>query len=92
MYERSERTCPEAPADPDCPGHWERRRVKRDGYVRFQGQARFLSEALAHELTGWVEVDEDTWQIWFGPVHVALFDARRGEIRPLVAATAGRRS
>ena len=91
LYERSERNCPEAVADPEYPGHWERRRVKRNGYVKFRGQLRFLSEALAGELTGWVEVDEDAWQIWFGPIEVALFDARREEIRSLGARTAGRR-
>ena len=74
LYEWSERNCPEAAADPEYPGHWERRRVKRGGYVKFQGQLRFLSEALAGELTGWVEADEDAWQIWFG-------DSRGGPVR-----------
>ena len=59
------------------------RRVKKDGYVRFQGQAHFLSEALAKELTGWVEVDEGAWEVWCGPVELALCDARKGRIRPL---------
>ena len=92
VYERSGRSCPEELADPDYPGHWERRRVKKDGYVRFQGRAHFLSEALAKQLTGWVEVDEGAWEVWFGPVELALFDASQAKLRPLGAKTAGRRS
>jgi len=39
-----------------------------DGRVKFHGRMYFLSEALAGEITGWVEVDQDIWQIWFGVV------------------------
>jgi hypothetical protein len=49
--------------------------VRHDGSVKFQGREYFLSEALSGETTGWVEADEDIWQIWFGPVEVALYDA-----------------
>jgi len=41
--------------------------VRKDGRVKFQGRIYFLSEALAGETTGWVEVDEDIWRIGFGP-------------------------
>ena len=57
--------------------------MRSDGSVKFQGRTRFLGEALAGELTGWVEADEDSWQIWFGPAELAIFDASAGAIWPL---------
>ena len=83
QYAASQRRYPQKLEDPEYPGHWERRRVRSDGGVKFQGRTRFLSEALAGELVGWVEVAEDIWQIWFGPAEVAIFDADAGEIWPL---------
>lgn len=74
---------PAESADPDYPGHWERRRVRHDGRVQFQGWKYFLSEALARESVGLIEVDEDVWQLWFGPVEIALFDAANRELWPL---------
>ena len=80
VYEPAERSYPRKLEDPEYPGHWERRRVRKDGYVKFRGSKRFLGEALAGELTGWVETDEDIWQIWFGPAELAIFDASAGAI------------
>jgi type I restriction enzyme M protein len=57
----------------------------------YQGRMYFLSEALASETTGWVEVDEDIWQIWFGPVEVALYDAVDRTLWPLGSAVSGPR-
>ncbi len=90
-YEPAARAYPKQLPEPEYPGHWERRRVRRDGGVKFQGRMYFLGEALAGELTGWVEVDEAIWQIWFGPVEVALYDAVNETLWPLGAAISGPR-
>ncbi len=82
-YEESTREYPKELLDPEYPGWWERRRVRHDGRVKFRGEKYFLSEALRGELVGLVEVEEDVWQIWFGPVEVALFDAANRELWPL---------
>jgi hypothetical protein len=65
--------------------------VRHDGSVKFQGREYFLSEALRGETTGWVEVEEDIWQIWFGPVEVALYDAAGRTLWPLGSAISGPR-
>lgn len=91
VYQAASRRHPKRIPEPEYPGHWERRRVRRDGSVKFQGKMYFLSEALAGELTGWVEVDEAIWQIWFGPVEVALYDALNETLWPLAAAASGPR-
>ncbi len=90
-YEPAAREYPRQLADPEYPGHWERRRVRHDGGVKFQGEQYFLSEALAGELVGWVEVEEALWQIWFGPLEIALYDAAHRELWPLGAAACGPR-
>ena len=90
-YEASSREYSKQIPEPEYPGYWERRRVRQDGSVKFQGGMYFLSEALAGELTGWVEVDEAIWQIWFGPLEVALYDAANRTLWPLGAAVSGPR-
>jgi len=91
MYAAAERSYPTQIPEPEYAGHWELRRVRKDGHVKFQGRMYFLSEALAGETTGWVEVDEDIWQIWFGPVEVALYDAAARTLWPLGSAVSGPR-
>lgn len=91
VYQRAPRAYPKQVPEPEYPGHWERRRVRRDGSVKFQGREYFLSEALIGETTGWVEVEEAIWQIWFGPVEVALYDALGRTLWPLGSALSGPR-
>jgi hypothetical protein len=91
LYETAQRPYPKQVPEPEYPGHWERRRVRHDGSVKFQGSEYFLSEALSGETTGWVEADEDIWQIWFGPVEVALYDAAERTLWPLGSTLSGPR-
>lgn len=91
FYAPATRAYPSELADLDYPGHWERRRVRHDGRIKFLGKKYFLSEALARELVGLVEVDEAIWQIWFGPVELALFDAANHVLWPLGSVVSGPR-
>lgn len=91
FYQAAAKPYPKQVPEPDYPGHWEQRRVRRDGSVKFQGEMYFLSEALAGERTGWVEVEEAIWQIWFGPVEVAIYDALSRSLWPIGGAVSGPR-
>lgn len=71
VFARSGREYPERVPDPEYPLYWERRRVRRDGSLKFQGRQPHLSEALAGEAVGLVEVEEELWQIWFCDVQAA---------------------
>ena len=53
LFARSARAYPERVPDPEYPAHWERRRVRRDGSLKFQGRQPHLSAALAGEEVGW---------------------------------------
>ena len=77
-HARSAREYPERVPDPEYPLHWERRRVRRDGSLKFQGRQPHLSEALAGEAVGLVE--EELWQIWFCDYNVAVLDAAQGKL------------
>lgn len=52
----------------DYPAHFERRQVRRDGCMKWQGRLVFVSEVLAHEPVGLEETDEGVWSIYFGPL------------------------
>lgn len=80
VYVRSGRAYPARLPDPEYPGHWERRRVRRDGRMKFQGHQRYLSEALAGEVVGLVEVEEERWQVWFCNFAVAVLDMAQGKL------------
>ena len=77
-HARSAREYPERVPDPEYPLHWERRRVRRDGSLKFQGRQPHLSEALAGEAVGLVE--EELWQIWFCDYKVAVLDTAQGKL------------
>jgi hypothetical protein len=38
LYETAQRPYPKQVSEPEYPGHWERRRVRHDGSVKFQGR------------------------------------------------------
>ena len=80
FFARSAREYPERVPDPEYPLYWERRRVRRDGSLKFQGRQPHLSEALAGEAVGLVEVEEQLWQIWFCDYKVAVWDAAQGKL------------
>lgn len=57
------------------------RRVRRSGEIKWQNRTLYLSQALAGERVGLERVGPDTWRVYFGPVELALLDARRRKLR-----------
>ncbi len=49
--------------------------MRRDGSLKSQGRQPYLSEALAGEAVGLVEVKEELWQIWFCDYNVDVLGA-----------------
>ena len=56
--------------------------MRRDGYIKWQGQPLFLSEVLSTELVGLEEVDDGIWSIHFGSKQLARFDERDRRLEP----------
>ncbi len=56
------------------------RRVRSNGQIRWRGQMVFISEVLIGELVGLLETGDGTWDLYFGPVALALWDDRRNSL------------
>ena len=62
-------------------GHYEVRRVRSDGQIKWQGLELFISEALVGERVGLEETDDGIWSLYFGLLLLARFDERDRRLR-----------
>src|SRR5512136_1080145 len=82
-YRRSARRYTDHPAPAAYPRHYEIRRVKSTGIVRWRNRAWYLSAALRGMAVGLTEVDEARWAVYFGALLLGYFDARTpGSLQP----------
>lgn len=81
IYTPSSRPYPKRLEAMEYPGHFEIRRVRRDGTIRWQGEFLFLSETLRGERVGLEEIDDGIWSLFFGRHLLGRFDEREREIR-----------
>lgn len=75
-YEPSLRPYPERLPEPEYPGHFEVRHVRRGGEILFRKRDVFVSETLAHEEVALEEVEDGVWAIWFYDLEIARLDER----------------
>lgn len=80
LYQASLRPFPEKIEEPVYPGHFELRRVRSGGEIKWRGQHHFLSEVLAGKLVGFEEVEDDLWSIHFGKALLGRFETRTGRM------------
>lgn len=76
VYEPSPRAYPRRVPEVTYPGHFEVRRVRSDGRIRWQGRFLFISEVLIGERVGLEEVDDGIWSLHFASLQLARFDER----------------
>lgn len=74
VYVPSQRTYPDTLPEVEYPARMAPRRVRHDGYVKWQGEQIFLSEALRGELVGWDPLDERLWIVYFLQLPLAIWD------------------
>jgi transposase InsO family protein len=79
-YRRSGRAYPTTLAEVEYPGHFEVRRVRSTGEIKWQGACVYLSEALVGELVGLDAVSDRHWKIAFGPIELGLFDTHTRQL------------
>jgi len=79
-YASSPRPMPERLPEPSYPGHFEVRRVRPNGCMKWRGQERFLSEVLAGESVGLEEVDDDVWSLYLGRFWLARLRGSTGAV------------
>ncbi len=76
FYVASRRQFPSRIEDPDYPRWYEVIRLRHSGTVHFRGEEYFISQALRNECVGFVEVEEQCFELYFcnsllGRIHTA---------------------
>jgi putative transposase len=80
LYCPSLRSYPSRVPEPEYPGHFEVRSVRRNGEIKWQGELLFLSEALAGERVGLEEYENGLWSVSFGSLLLARFDEKERKL------------
>lgn len=65
LYACSPRSYPARLLAPEYPAHFEVRRVRTDGTIKWQGGLLFVTKSLCSELVALEEVDDGLWSVWF---------------------------
>ena len=76
VYHPSERTFPGRLAPIEYPDHYEIRRVSNNGGIRWNSNWVNVSHVLGGEYVGLEEVDNELWNVYFGPLHLGRFSER----------------
>lgn len=88
LYRPSPRQMPSKIPELEYPRHFEIRRVRGCGRIKFLGKQPFISQVLRGETVGMEQVSDRLWQLYFGPVLLALIDTHIGQVlamrRPLI--------
>jgi putative transposase len=78
-YEPSLRLMPDKPRDPEYGADVEVRRARPDGYVNWRGAMLKLTPLLSGQPVAFKAIDQDEWELWYGPVllgHALLRDGK----------------
>ena len=67
--------------EPPSPDDAERRRVRRNGEIKWNGNLVYINQALAGEAVALIEHDEGLWRVRYGPVELGLIDRRGDRLR-----------
>jgi len=76
LYTPSRRTYPQKTPDVTYPGHYEVRRVRPKGDIKWRGQMLFVSETLGGQHVGFEETDDELWSLHIGPLLLGRYDER----------------
>jgi transposase InsO family protein len=82
-YTPSRRAMPEAPRSPEYPDTMQVRKLDNVGRLKFAGQTSKtrVSRLLAREPVGLEPIDEDRWELFYGPVLLAEVALKNKELR-----------
>jgi len=91
VYQPSARTFPERLPPIIYPDHYEIRRVSNNGGIRWNSNWVNVSHVLGGELVGLEEVDNDLWNVYFGPLWLGRFHEKELRIEDALGRKARRR-
>jgi hypothetical protein len=75
VYAASARAFPARLPELEYPGGVEFRRISHNGYLKWGGQRTFVSEVLSRENVGLLEIDDDLFEVYYGPLLLGWFEA-----------------
>jgi transposase InsO family protein len=81
VYRASPREWRSKPPEPEYPGHWEVRRIRRTGEVKLAGRTCFISTALSGEAVGLEEILDGIWRLTYRRSSLCFLDLRSGTLR-----------
>lgn len=81
QYQRSAREFPRKLPEVEYPAGWPLRLADEGGKIRWKQARCRVGRALAGEVVGLEEIDDNVWRVWFGPVLLGLLDEREGPSR-----------
>lgn len=64
----------------EYPGHYEARAVRPTGMIKWQGDELFVSESLAGERVGLIEIADGIWSVHFASMELGRYDERTRKI------------
>ena len=77
LYERSTRPYPAKLTELVYPGGVLRRPILQQGSLKWKCERTFISEVLAREQVGLLEVDDACFEVCYRPLPIGWFDGRR---------------
>lgn len=83
LYQPSPRPLPSQLQEMSYPGHYEVRRVRSSGELKWRGEMLFLSEVLGGEAVGLEETDDGVWSLRFGSLLLGRYDERDRQLEIL---------
>jgi transposase InsO family protein len=82
-YTRSLRSYPARLEDPEYPAGYERRRVRTNGEIKWQGELVFIAGPLSGEVIGLREDDQGDATAYFGAVELGTIDGLKLRFAPV---------
>lgn len=73
LYQPSPCPFPNRLPQPEYPGHFEVRKVSKNGGIRWKKGWVNISHSLLQQYVGLEEVDDGVWSLYFGPMLLARF-------------------
>jgi hypothetical protein len=81
FYNCSKRSYPKRLPELEYPNNQQLRRVTDAGVISVEGRRLFLTTVLKGEMVGLKQTDDDTWELYFGPLLLGSIDSTKNKLK-----------
>jgi putative transposase len=86
LYRSSSRPYPCRIPEIAYPDHMIVRKLRPSGSIRWRGRKLFITEVLVGEPVAFEPIDDRSFQVYYGPIKLAVYDEKRAKLlRPSAA-------